>query len=274
MSRLAIRLLGSYGVTLDGLPLTTFATDKVRALLAYLAVESGQPQRRDALAALLWPNHHESAAHTNLRQALYRLRCTIGDRQASRPQLLITAKEVQLDPAGDHWLDMAEFEAHSAAFWAHHPRGLNLCPDCVVRLEAAVHLYRGDFLAGFTLPSCSRFEWWKLSTQETCHRQALQALHQLILHCEAQRDHASVLQYSWRQIELEPWHEPAHRHRMRALALSGLHGEALHQYEICCRNLAQEMGVEPSAETTQLYEWIREGVVEMRMHETAAMTIP
>ncbi len=39
MARLALSLLGPLHATLDDHPVTGFATDKVRALLAYLAVE-------------------------------------------------------------------------------------------------------------------------------------------------------------------------------------------------------------------------------------------
>ena len=40
MARLAIHQLGSFEVALDGHPVTALESDKVRALLAYLAVES------------------------------------------------------------------------------------------------------------------------------------------------------------------------------------------------------------------------------------------
>ena len=43
MARLSISLLGSFRVTLDGAPLTDFDSNKVRALLAFLAVEVDQP---------------------------------------------------------------------------------------------------------------------------------------------------------------------------------------------------------------------------------------
>jgi DNA-binding SARP family transcriptional activator len=261
MSRLRIVLLGSYCVTLDDQALTTFATDKVRALLAYLAVESGRAQRREALAALLWPDSPETAARTNLRQALYRLRCSLGERQASVPHVLPRAKDVQLNPASDHWLDVAALEALILACRAHHPCGLNLCPDCVARLEAAVELYQGDFLAGFSLPDCPRFDWWQLSTREACHRQAMEALTWLTIHHESRGQYAQLLKYARRKVELEPWRESAHRRLMRALALSGQPGEALHHYEICRAELAQEMGVGPSAETVQLYERIRAGAL-------------
>ena len=41
MARLTLCLLGSFEVTLDGHPLTAFVSDKARALLAYLAVDTG-----------------------------------------------------------------------------------------------------------------------------------------------------------------------------------------------------------------------------------------
>ena len=55
MPHLTLYLLGGFEARLDDQPITTFGTDKARALLAYLAIESGRPHRRSALAALLWP---------------------------------------------------------------------------------------------------------------------------------------------------------------------------------------------------------------------------
>ena len=53
MSRLDIMLLGPFQATLDGKPLTGFHSNKVRALLAYLAVEADRPHHREVLAGLL-----------------------------------------------------------------------------------------------------------------------------------------------------------------------------------------------------------------------------
>src|SRR6478672_4098270 len=78
MQHLEHYFLGPFRVTLGGETITGFATDKVRALLAYLAVEGGQAHRREALAGLLWPNYPESDALASLRQALRRLRQALG----------------------------------------------------------------------------------------------------------------------------------------------------------------------------------------------------
>jgi DNA-binding SARP family transcriptional activator len=77
MARLSICLLGSFEVRLDGKVLTSFESDKVRALLAYLAVEVGHSQPREKLASLLWPERPEQAARSNLAHALTVLRQAI-----------------------------------------------------------------------------------------------------------------------------------------------------------------------------------------------------
>ena len=63
LARLRVRLFGTFQVIVDEAAVSGFASDKVRALLAYLAVEAGQPQRREKLAGLLWPDYPEPSAN-------------------------------------------------------------------------------------------------------------------------------------------------------------------------------------------------------------------
>ena len=79
MSQLQIQLLGAFQISQDGHALAPFRTDKIRALLVYLVVESDRPHRRDSLAELLWPEMDDRKALYNLRLSLHRLRQTLGD---------------------------------------------------------------------------------------------------------------------------------------------------------------------------------------------------
>src|SRR5215210_3327406 len=97
MARLTLALLGALEVTLDGQQVASFAYDKVRALLVYLAVEAERPQRREALAALLWPEQPDPAARNNLRRALLTLRTAIDDQRAQPAFLLITRDTIQFN---------------------------------------------------------------------------------------------------------------------------------------------------------------------------------
>ena len=56
--------------------------------------------------------------------------------------------------------------------------------------------------------------------------------------------------------------ERLHRQLMEALAHNGQRAEALRQYETCRRVLAEELGVEPDAETHKLADTIRAGAPE------------
>lgn len=248
MAHLSLSLLGPFQVTLAGESVTDFESDKVRALLAYLAVEADRPHRRDSLAGLLWPDWPDRAARTNLRNALANLRRAIGDRDATPPFLLITRETIQFNSASDYWLDVTAFRA---LVEADQPT--------VRQLGEAVALYRGSFLEGFFLKDSAAFEDWSLLTRERLQRQALAALHRLAGCYEQRGDYERACEVAWRQVELEPWQEEAHQQLMRLLALSGQRSAALAQYETCRRLLAEELGVEPAEETTRLYEQIRDG---------------
>jgi DNA-binding SARP family transcriptional activator len=100
MAHLSLSLLGPFQATLGGEPVTGFASDKVRALLAYLAVEIEQPHRREKLAGLLWPDWTERSARANLRRALANLRQVIGDHRATPPFLHISRQTVQFRHQG------------------------------------------------------------------------------------------------------------------------------------------------------------------------------
>ncbi|MFN2227429.1 MAG: BTAD domain-containing putative transcriptional regulator, partial [Anaerolineae bacterium] len=260
MARLSLSCLGPFQVTLDGQPVTGFKSNKVRALLAYLAVEAERPHRREVLAGLLWPDWPDREALSNLRYTLSDLRGVIGDRArsggrgradgrpAAPPFLLVTRDSLRFNTASDHVLDVAEFLEMAG-------RG------DVPGLEEAAALYRGSFLEGFSLGDGAPFEEWALLTRERLDRRMSSALHQLAAAYERQGAYGQARATARRQVEREPWDEVAHRQVMRALALSGQRGAALAQYEACRRLLAEELDVEPGAETTRLYEQIRAGAL-------------
>lgn len=259
MSRLNISLLGSLQIKLDRSPLTDFATDKARALLVYLTVESDRPHRREALAGLLWPDQPERKANQNLRQALLHLRQAIGEGKRGRVFLCVTRDAIQINPDADCLLDVSAFTSLIETCKPHRHRRLSTCRPCLQRLAQAVELYRGDFLEQFSLSDSAAFEEWVVLKREWLHRQAVEALAYLSDDCERRGDLAQAREYTWRQVKLEPWREEAHRQLMRLLALDGQRSAALAQYQVCRRTLLQELNVEPTSETAALYEQIKAG---------------
>ncbi len=250
MARLTLYLLGSFEATLDGQRLTTFESDKVRGLLSYLAVESGHDTSREKLAGLLWPDSSETAARANLSHVLTNLHQVLGDRNIEPRFVLAARKSIQFNRESDTFIDVTTFEDLSSM--------RNATRADLTALEQAVTLYRGRFLEGFSLPGCSEFEEWLMLKQEHLHRLVMEALARLVTAYEAEGQLERALNFTWRQLELAPWWESAHRQAMRLLAFTGQRDAALTQYQTCCRLLAEELTTKPSRETVYLYEQIRD----------------
>lgn len=260
MPHLTLSLLGPLQAQLDAQPLAGLSYDKVRALLCYLAVETG-PHNRDALCELLWPDQPAAAARRSLRVALTTLRHALGDQAAPVPFLLATRDSLQANPASDIALDTATFAELLRQTAEHQHNAGALCAECAERLRSSMELYRGEFLAGLAVRASAAFDEWVTLQRERLHRQALDALAQLLAYHEATGEDEQARQYAWRTLGLEAWDEAAHRCLMRVLAHKGQRSAALAQYERCRKVLADELGVEPSDETTALYEQIRSGTL-------------
>ena len=259
MTTLSITLFGSFQATLDGRPVTRFESNKVRALLAYLAVEADRPHSRDELVGLLWPDQPDSTARTNLRQALANLRLALGDREATTAFISNTSDGIQFQCISDHAIDVMVFSGLLSECKTHAHRRIETCGACVQRLQQAIELYRDDFLAHFLQSGSEAFEEWALVRREAWHQAALEALYYLAEHHELRDDYEQALRYARRQLELDAWREEAHRQAMRALALSGQRSAALAQFETCRRLLREELSAEPARETTALLEKIKSG---------------
>jgi predicted ATPase/WD40 repeat protein/DNA-binding SARP family transcriptional activator len=255
VSELALAFLGQFQVTQQGQLVTRFESDKVRALLAYLAVEAGV-HSRNTLAELLWSGFTAESARTNLRHSLHELRQTLGDAEAVPPFLVVTRQSIQFNPTARYTVDVETFTANLKRVAAHPHAQLAHCSSCLQALRQAADLYHGDFLADLIVQDSVGFEEWRRLKQEQFHVQAVDVLHQLANACEANGDHVGTRSYAQRQVELEPWREEAHQHLIRALA-RGDRSAAIAQYHACRQILARELGVEPAAETVALYEQIR-----------------
>ncbi len=260
MSRLDLRLFGTFDARADD-EVLSFRSDKIRALLAYLAVEANRPHLRTTLASLFWGERTDQEALANLRVSLTRLRETLAVLNVDPPLLSITSKTVQLNlsPSEMEHIDVLAFDELLAICETHAHPDLVQCSACMQRLARALELYTGDFMAGFTLSDSPTFDEWRLWQETTRHHKVLAALASLIAYHAARRDEAQVQQYARRQIALEPWREEGHRHLMVSLARSGQASAALKQYEACQRILREELGVEPSPDLQALADQIRAG---------------
>src|SRR3954468_19069854 len=172
MSYLKLFVLGAPRMEHDGQPLE-LNLRKALALLVYLAV-SDQPQTRDALATLLWPDSDQREGRARLRRTLHRLQEAIGN------QILDSQTEtIRLNRTADLWLDCAAFRQQATAGLVAATHDV-VAPERLAHLNAAVDLYTEDFLAGFTLPDSPAFDEWQFFVRESLRQLYEQVLEQLV----------------------------------------------------------------------------------------------
>ena len=238
---LQLVLLGQTDIRLDGVPVTGFYSSKAQALLCYLATEN-KVHSRDTLAGLLWADMPEADARTNLRQVLTNLRKLVGGH------LTITRQTVTFNRDDAYWVDVEKFNA------AIDRTSDEADPET---MQAVADLYQGDFLAGFFIRDAPLFEEWVLAQRASLREAALHMLRRLTDLYARRVDYEPGIAAVRRVLDLEPWHEAGHRQLMLLLARSGRFGAAVAQYKLCHQILTEELGVEPSAETTALFDRVR-----------------
>ena len=254
--RLVLRLLGGFVLERDGIS-CKIAYEKGRGLLAYLALEPGRTHQRTALAAMFWPDLTRDAALSNLRLVLHNLRQTLASPGIDSPVLHVDRENVRLATVAAFGIDTVDFFVPDPK--CPSPPALAICTPCLGHMEHIAGQYRGEFMAGFSLPDCPDFEAWLQVRREAAHMRALTLLARLAECHERMGNYAQSLPFALRFLELEPWNEDGLRRAMRLYALNGQQAAALAQCETSCRALKRDLGIAPSAETRALAARIREG---------------
>jgi DNA-binding SARP family transcriptional activator len=242
---LEIRVLGPLEVLVDGAPIRV-DTRKALAILALLAVE-GRPFARDELAAMCWPDSDDESARGALRRTLSVLRSALGGRW-----LRVDRSTVALVPADDVTVDLGVLDAGLAAA----PAGTD-----VDGLAAAASVARGPFLAGFSLRDSPDFDDWRATRATTVERRVVELLDRLGAAAETAGNLPLAADTASRLVELDPLDEPARRRLMAVLARAGDRAGAIREYRATVAVLERELGVAPLAETTALYDAIRDGTL-------------
>jgi len=254
MAKLTIKLFGPFQAELDGQPLSDFRSDKVRALLAYLAVSSQRPWSRSFLADLFWSDYPEESAQSNLSNSLWNLRSVIGDIHNRSEFIILNRSTLQFNPKSDYWLDVATF--NELIDTSIKPGSSDQGP-LLSNFEMALSLSQADFMEGFTIDS-PPFETWLVKTRQEIHQKRIQALEWVTLAHESLNNLSTALDYSFEWLTKEPWDERACRLAMQILVRLGQRKKAMDQFELCRIRLAEDLGIEPQKETVLLYTRIQQ----------------
>jgi TolB-like protein len=196
---LTANLLGPFEVVRAGGEKVIVQSQRSRAILGCLAVETGNRWTRQRLAALLWEHSSAHQQRSSLRQELLQLR-----------------KSLRLTRTED-WADESNVHLPN-----HVTTDLALLRKAIAEGNAvrAASLWRGDLLQDINLPGKSFASWLSLS-RTRLRKQVLGCLERALSASQDQQHAIALEDIAAKLVLLNPIHETAHRILMRCAAARG-----------------------------------------------------
>lgn len=219
-------------------------------VLAYLASSPGFEAGREELMEAVWPTEGERTIDRNFHPTLSHLRRALEAGRKDEPQPLLFRKGIyRLNPDLVWEVDALELERRVEEGRAELER--NDLPAAARSWERAWRLYRGPFLQG-------HYEAWVADRRERYQRLYLELLRNLgDLYLKLERPEQAM--DAFRAVLLEdPLQERVHVAVMRLYAGQGRRDLVRKQYDRLCTLLLEELGVEPSPQTTREYHRLME----------------
>jgi DNA-binding SARP family transcriptional activator len=238
---------GRFSVKRTG-QLVTLCTNRLgQAILRHLVTQPGFCATLDKLVAAVLPEGDPHASIHKVRVAVSALRRSLNAHYTScygRGYILCKSEVYQLNPAVHIRTDIDDF---LALYHAGQEAGGDTAASYY---EAACRLYTGPFLVEDIYADWSFLQRGQLSHIYLAMCGSLTEHHLVFGHNE------TAIKWATRALLENRCDEKAHQQLIRAYALEGRRSEALLQYQICVRILAEELGVPPSLETVNLFQTI------------------
>lgn len=249
-------------VTLPALDITCFCRFQVRrlgqaivlcpnrngqAILRYLVAQPEHRATMDILMTLLWPEDEPAVAHHKLQVAISALRRSLNDgyvKDSGCGYILCKNRVYELNPLVPLRTDVDEFLEH---YQAGRQSSGNVMAAYYRR---ACDLYTGSFL------SEDLYADWSFLRRKQLNQVYLTMCNALAEYCLEAGRYEHAMRWIGAILKENRCDEGAHRQLMRAYAAQGRRSDALLQYRLCARTLAEELGVQPMPETISLFQAI------------------
>lgn len=239
LSRLSV--LGEFSLELGPVKAPSLATQKARALLAYLVTHHESNVGREALLDVLWPDVEPERAKEGLRSALWSIRRAIRDA-SYEPDEFVTANRAVVRWNAQTWFDAAEFVKLSQS---SEPS----------QLKDALALYKGDFLEG-------DYEEWTVA-ERTRLGNAYESVLARLVRTARSHEAAQLL------LTRNPYDEPSYFLLIERELSAGRIVSAEALAERCERAMA-EVGAQPSPDLRKLVS----GIASRQIQSIPKLVLP
>ena len=218
-----------------------------QAILRYLVAQPEHRATMDILMTLLWPEDEPAVAHHKLQVAVSALRRSLNDgfvKDLGGGYILCKNRVYELNPLVPLRTDADEFLEN---YQAGRQSSGNVMAAYYKR---ACDLYAGPFL------SEDLYADWSFIRRKQLNQVYLTMCNGLAEYCLETGRYEHAMRWSEAILKENRCEEGAHRQLMRAYADQGRRSEAVLQYQLCVRILAEELGAQPMPETIRLFQAI------------------
>lgn len=213
-------------------------TTKAKELLAYFFHHRNHFVSRQEIIADLWPDMDPEQASTLLHTNLYYVRNAL--KSGNKKNGIIYAR-------GGYRMDLNEITSDLIIFEDLIKRIGKEPPDASINLlEQAASIYRGEYFLNA--------DWdWAVARREQYQQIYLSILKKIATFYTEQHNCQWAAHYLRRVLEVNPLLEDTHAQLMQVYAYQGDRRAIMSQYEILCKVLEEELGIEPESRTKKLY---------------------
>jgi LuxR family transcriptional regulator, maltose regulon positive regulatory protein len=252
---LAIQTLGTFRVWRAGeeKQRAAWGREKALHLLQFLICHRDHPVHREQILEALWPESTPPQAAIGLRVALNALRSALqsGQRSAENVQFIRRSGEMlQLDLDAGIEIDSDQFVLLLQKARRAEREDVS---QAITLYEAALQLYHGDFLV--ELPYAD----WAYEEREQRRMQYLITLERLAGFALERGEAGRAIEWANTLLKKDPTWEAAYALLMKCHWRQGNRALAVRVYDRCRKRLSEMLDVEPSPDTTALFEKIVHG---------------
>lgn len=246
---LTIRMLGPIEIVRDParpLAADAWTTRRSRDILCFIISRRHHRASKDKIIDTFWGETDLEVVEKNFHPTVSHIRKALNSNQSLKQNFLLYRDgDYQLNPEFSYQIDIEEFDRLMGE--GEKARRARNFDDCISCYEAAIALYRGEFMQG-------SYEPW-VEEQRTYYReQYLRLLEALAGVAQKEEDWPKATQLAQRILHEDQFREDIHCLIMRGHAAMGNRAAVKEHYQQLKRLLQAELGVEPAPETNKLFQ--------------------
>jgi len=245
---LSIKMLGPVEIVRDKarpFAADAWTTRRARDILCFIASRSHHRTPKDTIIDTFWRETDLKSVDKNFHPTMSHIRKALNSNQPLKQNFLVYRDgDYQLNPEFSYRIDTEEFDRLIAeGETSRRERDFDRCISCY---EAAVAVYRGEFMQG-------SYEAWVDEQRSYYREQYLRMLEALAGVAEKKADWPRSMDLAQRILREDPFREDIHCMVMRSQAALGNRVAVKEQYETLRGLLQKELGVDPAMQTQKAY---------------------